>query len=61
MPIKILKVMQKLYVIIYMTMFYHVSSNKNPFLIKPIPDYAKPLKLYTKRYPVIKIMYKINT
>ena len=40
MPIKILKVIQKLYVIIFMTMFYHVYSNKNPFLIKPIPENA---------------------
>ena len=52
MPIKILKVMQKLYVIIFMTIFYHDGSNKNPFLIKPVPEYAKTLKLYTKRYPV---------
>ena len=41
-----------------MTIFYHDGSDKNPFLIKPVPESAKPLKLYTKRYPVNNILYK---
>ena len=40
MPIKILKVDKNYIFIIFMIIFYHDGSNKNPFLIKPIPEHA---------------------
>ena len=57
--IKIPNVYKNYIFIIFTTWLYPVLSRYNLFLINLVPEYAKPLKLYTKRYPVNKILHKI--